>query len=418
VTGIALLYGRTGALNMAEVGRTLAGRGAGGLVISAFVLLTAGFLVKAAAVPFHFWLPDAYAVAPAPVCAVFAGVMSELGFYALARVHWTVFSGPFGEHRGSLQAVLVGIGVLTAVVGGVMCLLQRHLKRLLAFVTVAHGGLFLIGIALLTPAGLAGTGIYAVSDGLVKGSLFLGIGLVVHRFGRGDELRLRGRGRGLWFAPALFLLGALGLAGVPPFGTFLDKSLIEEAARVEGYGWLPGAMTLVSILTAAAVLRAAARIFLGWGDREDELLSREPDDEEPRSAAGAPAAPMRIAAAALLVFGLGLALVPHLASRAERDARAFQDRPAYTATVLEARRAVREPLREHGTKTEDVLYGLASAAGAFLLAGAMLRGGSRRRLRDAVGPLKAAHSGHVGDYVAWITAGAAALGGLIALTLG
>ena len=89
--GIALLYGRTGALNLAQVGEALASRPSDGLVVTAFALITGGFLVKAAIVPFHFWLADAYAVAPTPAAIVFTGVMSDLGIYAVARIYLTVF---------------------------------------------------------------------------------------------------------------------------------------------------------------------------------------------------------------------------------------------------------------------------------------------------------------------------------------
>src|SRR5215208_6635135 len=83
LTGIALVYGRTGTLNLAQIAETLAGGPADGLVVVAFCVLAAGFFVKAAVVPFHFWLADAYAVAPTPVCLLFAGAMSELGIYAV-----------------------------------------------------------------------------------------------------------------------------------------------------------------------------------------------------------------------------------------------------------------------------------------------------------------------------------------------
>ena len=96
--GIALLYGTTGALNLAQIVRSVDGRRPTTLLVVAFSLLATGFLIKAAAVPFHFWLADAYAVAPAPVCALLAGVMSDLGVYAIARIFWTIFAGPFAAH--------------------------------------------------------------------------------------------------------------------------------------------------------------------------------------------------------------------------------------------------------------------------------------------------------------------------------
>src|SRR5205085_3780542 len=133
VIGIALLYGRTGALNLAQIGRTLAGQHGGGLEIVALTLITVGFLVKAAVVPFHLWLADAHAVAPAPVCVLFSGVMVELGLLGVARVYWTMFDAPFEPHAPAVRNVLVTIGVVTALLGAVMAFVQRHLKRLLAY---------------------------------------------------------------------------------------------------------------------------------------------------------------------------------------------------------------------------------------------------------------------------------------------
>src|SRR5207248_5939404 len=131
--GIALVYGRTGALNMAQAGEALAGKRVDGLVIAALVLLTVGFLIKAGAVPFHFWLSDAYAVAPAPVGVLLTGIMSDLGYHAIGRIYWDVFSGPTGGQIASVRGLMVAIGVVTALLGGVMCLLEADLKRMVAF---------------------------------------------------------------------------------------------------------------------------------------------------------------------------------------------------------------------------------------------------------------------------------------------
>src|SRR5207253_10328303 len=133
-------YARTGALHFAQIGRTLAGQHSGGLEIMALTLVLVGFLVKAAIVPFHFWLADAHAVAPAPVCVLFSGAMVELGLFGVARCYWTIFAGPFAAHAPSVGHVMLGLGAFTALVGAVMCFAQQHLKRLLAFSTVSHVG--------------------------------------------------------------------------------------------------------------------------------------------------------------------------------------------------------------------------------------------------------------------------------------
>ena len=105
LSGIALIYGRTGALNMAQIAVALARHPAGRLVVVAFLLIISGLLIKGAIVPFHFWLADAHAVAPTPVCVLFSGVMVELGLYGIARVYWSVFGVSLG-HRTADQACL------------------------------------------------------------------------------------------------------------------------------------------------------------------------------------------------------------------------------------------------------------------------------------------------------------------------
>jgi multicomponent Na+:H+ antiporter subunit D len=170
LVGIALVYARTGALNLAQIGEQLARGGrVDGLVAVAFVLLVCGFLVKAAVVPFHFWLADAYAVAPTPVCILLAGAMSELGLLGVARAYWTAFDGVLGPHADALRWTLLGLGLATALVGAAMALVQHHLKRMLAFVTVAYIGMFVVGIATLSADGLTGTAVYVVGRRIREG---------------------------------------------------------------------------------------------------------------------------------------------------------------------------------------------------------------------------------------------------------
>lgn len=112
----------------------------------------------------------------------------------LHLVYWTVFVSPLGAHVQAVRALLISVGVVTALPGAVMCLLQHHLKRLLAFSTISHAGMFVIGAGLLTPLGLAGTATYVLAHAMVKGSLFLCAGILLHHFESIDVNRLHGRG--------------------------------------------------------------------------------------------------------------------------------------------------------------------------------------------------------------------------------
>jgi len=373
LSGIGLLYGRTGALNMAQIGYVLARQHTDGLIIVAFVLITCGFFIKAALVPFHFWLADADAVAPSPVAALFSGIMVELGLYALLRIYWTIFAGPVGPHVPVLRAILIAFGVVTALLGAVMCLLQHHLKRLLAFSTVSHMGMFLIGTALFTPSGLAGSAVYILAHAMIKSSLFLCVGILQYHFGSVDVNRLYGRGRGLPYTGVLFVLGGLGLASLPPFGTFLGKGMIEDAASAAGYAWTTSVLIIASICTGGAVLRAAGTVFLGWGQiEEDRSAVREGEEREPETEGPRHGTPIVMFAStlALVVAGFLVGVVPHVGRAIEMAAAQFEDQHAYIAAVLSGIvfHSSHLTLEPTGSMPAMVASGLGATAGAVIYA--------------------------------------------------
>lgn len=158
-----------------------------------------------------------------------------------------------------------------------MCLLQRHLKRLLASSKIGHLGLLLVAAASLRPDAIGGTVIYVIAHAGAESALFLLVGVLLDRYQTVDEPELSGRGRGQWVLGGLYLVAAAALAGLPPFGTALGKSMSEE---VLGSGWGSALFVCVAAATAGAVLRAGVRCFTGWG-RDAEVSSGQHGGEEP-----------------------------------------------------------------------------------------------------------------------------------------
>ncbi|MFI0739241.1 complex I subunit 5 family protein [Streptomyces sp. NPDC021100] len=411
--GIALLYARTGELGMAQAGRQLDALGRhDALVLASLVLILTGLLIKAAAVPFHFWLPDAHAVAPTPVCMLLSGVMVEMGVYGAARVYVTVFAGPGGVPAEDFRRALTVLGLLTALTGATLCWQQRHLKRLLAFSTVAHTGLFLAGLAALEPDGVTGVFLYVLGHAGVKAALFACTGALLDRYGGVDEHRLHGRAREMRGVGVLYAVGGLALAGLPPFGTALGKALAEKQAV-----WLTALYVVVSAVTGGAVLRAAARVFLGAGPREEDACGAPEttgDQEEPETDRRVRRLPSLMAAvAALLLAGaLAVGTVPALAREAAGAAHAFTDHAGYAATVLDGTHTAPGAGHPYAWwSPAGVGLGLLSALLATGLAALGVRGAIPARRWAA--PLRRLHSGHVGDYVACAAAGIGLLSALI-----
>ena len=423
--GIGLLYARTGKLGLPQLATALAGRRADALVVAGAVLVLTGLLVKAAIVPFHFWLADAHAVAPTPVCVLFSGVMAPLGVYGVARVSTVVFTGVLPD--GALHRAFLVLGLPTAVLGAVLCLTQRHLKRLLAYSTIAHLGLFLVAVADLSADGVAGLAGYAVGHAGVKAALFLLVGLLLARHGSVDEHELHGRARGDGLARWLFPLAALVLAGLPPFGTGLGKAAGEDAVRSP---LLVAVFVLVSATTGAAVLRAAVRVHFGLGRRPVAETAEltcghgEQPELEPRHLGRTPVT-MLAPVVVLLALTLAVGVLPGLTGVLGAGAARFTDHAGYLAQALHGAAATPPaPVAgPHWTAT-GVWWGLVSAGLAVALAACawfanllpdrVLRG-LRAAVEAPVRVLHRLHSGHVGDYVAWLVFGVALLGALIAV---
>jgi multicomponent Na+:H+ antiporter subunit D len=266
-----------------------------------------------------------------------------------------------------------------------------------------------------------------LAHALLTAGLFFVAGILHADHGLIDELRLCGRARGCWAPAVAWFAATVGLVGTPYVGIYLGHASIDEGATQLGRSWVLPLLWLGSALAGAALLRAGARIFLGWGEREDELLGTTVEEDPLERNVFRP---LLVAVALVAVAaGVAISVVPGLGQRAEYAADRFRDTSGYAATVLRGRAmtpAPRLPVSIEHTSTESLLYGVSATLVAVALASVglywrrmprALSVAAGRTLGRPVRVLHALHSGVVGDYVTWVAVGTAVTGGVWALLL-
>lgn len=251
LASIAMIYGALGTVNIAQISMRMAEIPVDVQIILHIMLLVA-FGIKAAVFPLSFWLPDSYPTAPAPVTAVFAGLLTKVGVYAIIRTETVIFPG------SELNPALMVLALLTMVVGVLGAVAQADIKRLLSFTLVSHIGYMILGVALGSVAGTAAATFYIVHHIVVQTTLFLGAGLIERIGGSTSITKLGGLLKASPVIAVLFFVPALNLGGIPPFSGFIGKLALFQAAAEQGtwLAWvLIGAGALVSLLTLYALMR-------------------------------------------------------------------------------------------------------------------------------------------------------------------
>lgn len=399
LAGVGLLYARTGTLDFTQMGRAASAVGSDPVLSAGLCLVAAALLTKAAIVPFHMWLSDAHAVAPSPVSVIFSGIMVSIALFGLFKLVAQVFIHDV-QVTNLVHSLLLWLAMATAIVGGVMAWAQRHLKRLLAFSTIAHLGIMLTGVAALTPLGAAGLSLYMFGHGLVKGTLFMIAGILLSLRDSEDEIVLYGKARELWPAGLAMALAGLLLGGLP-YGLLHDASHLLETVAPQA----AAAIIVATALTGAAVLRAAARIFAGWSGAPGVEITAPTERE--REKGPRPLWVMLLPCVALLAMALvpGSLLRPFLGAAAAR---------------------LVDPEAQSATQVPVASLSLASFAPILLMVAMVLTSLVRQRASTAVArilfraeklPFRALqflHSGLVSDYVAWMIVGLAMLTAAIA----
>jgi multicomponent Na+:H+ antiporter subunit D len=253
LAAIALIYASTGTLTMAHLAIRL-GQLPDGLQLLLESMLLIAFGIKAAVFPLSAWLPDSYPTAPAPVTAVFAGLLTKVGVYAIIRTQTLLFPG------GGLDDLLMWAGLATMVIGILGAVAQTDIRRMLSFTLVSHIGYMVFGIALGTAAGLAGAIFYVAHHIAIQTTLFLVAGLIERQGGSTSVNRLGGLAKRSPLLAVLFFVPAMNLAGIPPFSGFIGKLGLLQAGIADGS---PLALTLVAggVLTSLLTLLAVARVW-------------------------------------------------------------------------------------------------------------------------------------------------------------
>lgn len=323
LSGIGLLYGLTGTLNMADLHLRVQEVENQGLVTAVAILFLVAFGLKSAVFPLYFWLPASYHTPRVAVSAVFSGLLTKVGVYGLMRVFTLVFV----HDVGYTHQLLLWVAACTMVVGVLGAAGQNELRRILSFHIVSQIGYMILGLALFTPLGLLGGVFYVIHHIIVKANLFL-ISGVAKRVGGSFELkRLGGLYRDEPLLAALFFVPAFSLAGFPPLSGFWAKLLLIQAS-LETRNYAIAAVALaVGLLTTYSMTKIWLNAF--WRAR--------PQEAEPRPA---PLPTGRrwlllgpIAGLALLTLGIGLYMKP-LYALAERASRQLLDPSAYVSAVL------------------------------------------------------------------------------------
>ena len=322
VTALALIYAATGTVNMAQLSERMPELPLG--VSTGFsLLLILVFGIKAGLFPLFFWLPDSYPTAPGAITAVFAGLLTKVGVYAIIRTQTLMF--PPDARQGTFLLVLAG---LTMVVGVLGALAQDDLRRMLSFHIVSHIGYMIFGLALFTLAGVAGAVFYVVHHIVVKTGLFLVAGLIERRAGSDRLSRVGGLVRSAPLIAVLFAIPALAIAGIPPFSGFVGKFALVTAGVESEDWWIVGVSLAVSLLTVYVMVRIWSNVF--WGEPEDPAVAAFIESDQsrvPRLMTGA------ATAVVILIVGLMVFAGP-LYNYAERTAADLLAPQQYIDTVL------------------------------------------------------------------------------------
>ncbi len=266
LAGVGLLYAVQGTVNLAE----LAGTGDDPATAIAAAVCLSAIAVKAAVFPAHGWLARTYGAASPAVAALFSGLHTKVAVYIIFRISAVIFEGD-----PAWMTPIIIVASVTLLVGALAALGEREMRPLLVFQMISGIGFILVGVAVFTPAGLAAGVVYMVHHMIVMGSLLLIAGAIEHTYGSGRLDRVSGLRTREPLLTAAFVVGALSLAGLPPFSGFVAKYALVQATAGGGQVLVAGLLIVASLLALVAMMKIWAEMFNGKRHADVELLAAE-----------------------------------------------------------------------------------------------------------------------------------------------
>jgi multicomponent Na+:H+ antiporter subunit D len=272
LAGAGILYGKTGTLNMADIAQQMAMAENADWALSSSMLLLVSFGLKAGMFPFFFWLPASYHTPPSAVSAVFAGLLTKVGVYALFRSYTLMFV-PLFPH---VQEILLWLAILTMITGVLGAASHFDMRRILSFHIVSQIGYMVLGLAFMTPLAIAAAIFYLVHHIIVKTNLFLISGVVIRLKGSCDLAKVGGLCNSAPWLALLFFIPAFSLGGIPPFSGFWAKfALVKAGIEIESWGAVTAAL-LVGVLTLYSMTKIWAEAFWKQQPEDVEVVTTKP----------------------------------------------------------------------------------------------------------------------------------------------
>ncbi len=267
LVGLGLLYGKMGTLNMADVALKLSVSPGGPMVNSSAVFFLVAFAIKAGLFPFFFWLPASYHTPPISISALFAGLLTKVGVYALIRTNTLIFT----QEADFLRGALIVLSLATMITGVLGAAAQYDIKRILSFHIISQIGYMTLGLALFTQTAIAAAIFYTIHHIIVKTNLFLIAGIIIKKTGTDQLGKIGGLYKASPWLALLFFIPAFSLGGIPPLSGFWAKFALVKEGLEQEYYWSIVIALVVGVMTLFSMTKI-------WGEA---FWKKSPDNAKP-----------------------------------------------------------------------------------------------------------------------------------------